>query len=74
MLKKIINWIVKLMIYVKHVSVLQNNFVIIQYFIPEPLSKTGVHSSSSSVLHPDPAPENTRSSITPGNPDAGVCL
>lgn len=41
--------------------------------VPDPVSKIGVHSSSSSALHPEPAPENTRSSITPGKPEAGVC-
>lgn len=34
--------------------------------LPEPVSKTGVHWSSSSALQPEPAPENTKSSITPG--------
>jgi hypothetical protein len=31
-----------------------------------------VHSSSSSPRQPDPAPENIRSSMTPGYPLAGV--
>lgn len=33
---------------------------------PLPFSKGGMHSSSSSPRHPEPAPENIRSSITPG--------
>jgi len=41
-------------------------------YLPDPLSNTGVHSSSSSALQPEPAPEKTRSSSTPGKPDAGV--
>lgn len=45
---------------------------VIRLSLPEPVSKTGVHWSSSSALHPEPAPENTRSSWTPGNPEAGV--
>lgn len=39
---------------------------------PEPVSGSGGHSSSSSPLHPEPAPLNTRSSSIPGNPEAGV--
>lgn len=36
---------------------------------PDPVSNVTVHWSSSSWLQPDPAPEYTKSSITP---DAGV--
>lgn len=39
---------------------------------PDPDSGSGGHSSSSSPLHPDPAPLKTKSSSTPGKPDAGV--
>lgn len=41
---------------------------------PLPASNGGVHSSSSSPRHPEPAPENIRSSTTPGYPLAGVCV
>lgn len=41
---------------------------------PLPDSCKGGHSSSSSpLLQPDPAPLNTRSSVRPGKPEAGVC-
>jgi len=38
-------------------------------YSPDPTSNVTVHWSSSSWLQPDPAPEYTKSSITP---DAGV--